>query len=304
MAYLRTATNDGVGQNYLRVLVDGFSGTSYSSIVIYNYTTGQSYNASYEGAGRSTVQTFAGLTAGTTYAFYAYATPTGSTARRIPESGYEYFTTTGSVDNTPTVNINSYSGANALSISWYASDDKGLRTYDTFALYVSGADDSNLQFETYTNGYDYTFTSDGYGNPLKANSVYLVRVVVVDNNNQTSYDDRYITYTTSRPQNFSWANSKSIGSPYNLTSTEWNSLLDKINEFREYKGFTPFSFNRNISNGKINNYVVPTASSFNAAINGINSMSPTVSPPSSVYSGQNITANHFNRLRDSLNSIN
>lgn len=301
MAYLRTASNDGVGETYLRVLVDGLTGTSYSSIVIYNDTTGQSYNASYEGAGRSTVQTFTGLSPGTSYAFSASATPTGSTSKPV-DGGI--FTTSGVSDNPPTISISSISGENAISVSWTASDDHGLRVNNTFALYISGADNSTLGFKNYTNANSYVFQSDGVGNPLKVNSVYLVRVVVVDNSGQTSYDERYKTYTKARPVNFSWSNSKSIGNPFNLTYTEWNSFLDKINEFREFKGFTPLTFNRGVISGAINSYVVPRATSFNAAINAINSMSPSISPPSSVYIGQTIAANQFNKLRDSLNSIN
>lgn len=301
MAYLRTATTDGVGETYLRVLVDGLTGTSYDSITITNDTTGQTYNASYAGAGRSTVQTFTGLSPGTSYSFSGTATPTGSTARSV-DGGI--FTTSGVSDNPPTINITSISGENAITVSWSASDDHGLRTNDTFALYISGADNSTLGFKTYTTANTYTFQSDGTGNPLKVNSVYLVRVVVVDNSGKTAYDERYKTYTKTRPQNFAWTNVKSSGSPYNLTSSEWSSFLDRINEFREYKGLTPLTFGRSISSGAINNYVVPKASSFNAARNAINSMSPTVSPPSSVSTEQRIFASHFNTLRDSLNSIN
>jgi hypothetical protein len=201
MAYLRTANNDGVGETYLRVLVDGLTGTSYSSIVIYNATTGQSYNASYEGAGRSTVQTFGGLTPGNSYSFYAEATPTGSTARRIPDSGFDVFATK---------------------------------------------------------------------NP---------------------------------PAKFAWTNAKSAGAMYNLTAAEWGAFLDKINEFRVYKGLTTYTFSRGISSGAITSYIVPTANSFNTAINAINGMSPTISTPAYVSSGDIITAYQLNRMRDALNSI-
>lgn len=202
MAYLRTATNDGVGSTYLRVLVDGFSGTSYSSIVIYNATTGQSYNASYEGAGRSTVQTFAGLSPNTSYSFYAEATPTGSTMRRIPDSGFDVFTT-----------------------------------------------------------------------------------------------------SPARPSNFSWTYAKSAGDMYNLTYAEWDAFLTKINVFRQYKGLTTITFNRSLSSGAISTYVVPTASSFNTAINAIDAMSPSITTPAYVSSGDIITAYQLNRMRDALNSI-
>lgn len=300
MAYLRTSS-DGVGETYLKVLVDGLTGSSYSNITIYNDTTGQYYYASYEGAGRSTVQTFTGLSPGTSYSFSATATPTGSTPKPV-DGGI--FTTAGVSDNPPTISITNITGENAITVSWSASDDHGLRVNDTFALYISGADNSTLGFKTYTTANSYTFQSDGTGNPLVVGSAYLVRVVVVDNSGKTSYAQAYKTYTKTRPQNFSWTNSKSSGSHYNLTYSEWNSFLDKINEFREFKGFTPLTFSRSLSSGAMSNYIVPKASSFNAAINAINSMNPSISPPSSVYFGQTITANHFNKLRDSLNSIN
>jgi hypothetical protein len=303
MAYLRTANNDGVGDTYLRVLVDGLTGNSYSNITIYNATTGQVYYASYEGAGRSTVQTFTGLSPGTNYSFYAMVTPTGSTARRVPDSGFDSFSTTGVSDNPPTVSITSISGENAISLSWSAYDDWGLRPGSPFALYLSGPDSSALQFREYTSNYSRIFQNDGFGSPLKPNSVYLVRVVAIDSSNQTGYAERYITFKKARPANFIWTYSKASGGQYNLTPQEWNALLNKINEFREYKGFIPFDFNRTITNGAINSYVVPSAAAFNSAVNGINSLSPTLSPPAQVNSGSIVTANQLNRLRDSLNSV-
>jgi hypothetical protein len=64
-----------------------------------------------------------------------------------------------------------------------------------------------------------------------------------------------------------------------LTANEWNDLLDKINEFREYKGLVTRFFNRGITSGAINGFIELTADSFNAAINVTNEMSPQISVP-------------------------
>lgn len=106
------------------------------------------------------------------------------------------------------------------------------------------------------------------------------------------------TLARQRPNNFTWNTSKNSGNSFYVTANEWNNLLYKINEFRVYKGFPELTtFIYAYSGGDF------TAYQFNQAVNGINSMSPPISPPNQVYPGMDIYASYLNNLRDSLNSI-
>lgn len=214
-------------------------------------------------------------------------------------SNYYYFNT-GADTTPPSVSITNHDGSNAITIYWSASDDGQLRASNTYALYISGKGNSTLSFVQYVGlgSNSFTFSLDGNGSPLANGGVYLVRVVATDSYNNTAYSERYVTVTKTRPSNFSWTYAKTSGAVFNLYASEWNGLLDRINEFREYKGFT------NITTF---NYASPGAdfyaSQFNQAVNGINSMSPQTQAPPTVSPDDDIYASSLNTLVSSLNSI-
>jgi len=114
------------------------------------------------------------------------------------------------------------------------------------------------------------------------------------------------TYT--KPSTFSWTTSISQGggiygydlANYRLkilTAVEWNAFTTRINQYRAYLGYGGYTFTTVSTNTAM------TASIINEAITAINAMSPPTSTPSSVSSGNTITAYIFTRLRDSLNSL-
>ena len=100
-----------------------------------------------------------------------------------------------------------------------------------------------------------------------------------------------------RPNNWSWFTTKTQGSDFKLTASEWNSFTTRINDFRNYKNQGAYSFTNAITGNKF------LASIFNEARSAINAMNPPTSVPSSVSAGDDVTAFGLNRLRDSLNSI-
>ena len=100
-----------------------------------------------------------------------------------------------------------------------------------------------------------------------------------------------------RPNNWVWVSNVSSGATINITANSWNSFTARINEFRAYKGMSNYSFTTISSGWLIYAYIV------NQAVFAITQMSPPLSAPSSVNSGSSITAYFFNRLKDSLNSI-
>src|SRR5690606_24635098 len=109
----------------------------------------------------------------------------------------------------------------------------------------------------------------------------------------------YYSFTTQseRPSNFTWSNIKNSGSSYNLTAQEWNSFTNRINQFRNYKSMSSYSFSTAQQNGLF------LASFFNEARSAISGMSPSISLPQSKNSGDSVNASDLNRLVEALNSI-
>lgn len=87
------------------------------------------------------------------------------------------------------------------------------------------------------------------------------------------------------------------GKPAPVSAAEWNDFASRIDSFRKYKGLGSYGFTTASSGGDFYYWI------FNQAVNGISAMSPPTPPPSTVSSGQTVTAYMLNGLRDSLNSI-
>jgi len=109
-----------------------------------------------------------------------------------------------------------------------------------------------------------------------------------------------------RPSNWSWTTSIYAGAPMTVTTdrkiqvmpaSEWNAFTSRINEFRNYKGLSNYSFTTVSSGGTFWYWI------FNQARTAINDMSPPTSVPPTESSGSDVDAYGFNRLKDSLNSI-
>ena len=78
-----------------------------------------------------------------------------------------------------------------------------------------------------------------------------------------------------------------------MTAYEWNNFTKRINEFREYRGLSQYSFATVSSDGNC------TASIINQAVNAINAMGFNIATVSS----GTVPANVFIQMRDKLNSI-
>lgn len=106
-----------------------------------------------------------------------------------------------------------------------------------------------------------------------------------------------VTTDAKRPDYFYWSNPKRQGQPFNVYAYEWNAFLNKINEFRDYKGLSRYPFTMASSGA------VFTASMFNEAVYAIRAMSPPISPPPTVQRGDPIYAYYFDLFISSLFSI-
>jgi hypothetical protein len=101
-----------------------------------------------------------------------------------------------------------------------------------------------------------------------------------------------------RPDNFSWTGGNKVsGTNLVILASDWNSLINRINQFRLYKGLNTTSMSTASSGMTI------TASKYNELANAINAMnSPGGSVPT-VSTSTTITAYLINRLKDCLNTI-
>ncbi len=124
---------------------------------------------------------------------------------------------------------------------------------------------------------------------------------------QSSYTATRSFTISLRPSDWSWSSTYTKGDPFNITATEWNNFTERINEFRDYKGFSFYSFSALAGAGKNAN-----ASHFNEAIDAIDDMNPPTLPPSTVVGvsdvvnpsdADDIITDDFDLIRDSLNSI-
>lgn len=100
-----------------------------------------------------------------------------------------------------------------------------------------------------------------------------------------------------RPAYFSWNTAKTSGEKFNLTASEWNSLMDNINDVRTWCGHSQYGYTSASSGATF------TALIYNQAVNAINGISKYSGSLSSVSSGDKIYASQLNALSAAINSI-
>ena len=178
------------------------------------------------------------------------------------------------------------------------------------------ADSSNVSY-VYINLYDstnstvlqqktFTTASGSFSYNKVADGRYYIRaqsVFVYGGSYLYCVDDSGTTYTltksitvSSKPTSFSWTYAKNSGSDFNLKATEWNSFTSKINEFRDWKGLSDYSFTTAVKGNAF------TAAMFNQAVTAINAMYSN-NPLSSVSKGSTVTAYILNNIVSVLNNV-
>ena len=111
-----------------------------------------------------------------------------------------------------------------------------------------------------------------------------------------------------RPDYFEWDAEKVKGKPFNVTANEWRRLLDNINEICVYKGLTSVSSTSYAD--EIAYFYYPSrgegflASMYNQCIYQFQRLGLLLYSDYQVYSGDEITADKINFLRDMINEVN
>jgi hypothetical protein len=101
----------------------------------------------------------------------------------------------------------------------------------------------------------------------------------------------------SRPDEFYWSFPLARGEPFICSADEWRQFTDAINELRDYKDKSEYSFYTPQSGDEFEYWI------FNQAVRAIDAMNPPVPVPGEVSSGDYIYASAFERLQQSLNSV-
>lgn len=229
---------------------------------------------------------------------------------------YEYSNTTADL-TIPIVDILGWDSAGHIHFRWESSDPlptdglaSGIRSTDGHVVFITKKNSTTFGSSIYLSGSttEYSFTEDADGLPFENGAQYTIRVRSIDTfGNWSLSADKTIVYESVRPSDWSWSvtlsgdigtinwTTKKVTLP--ISATEWNDFTDKINQFRLYKSLTAYSFS-SASTGSD-----ALDSQINQARLAIDEMVPPTSVPSSVSKGGDVTSYTFNRLRDSLNSI-
>ena len=257
---------------------------------------GNTTSSSYLVANGNTTNTwvdYTGLAESTLYTVKVFGTRSG-----YANGGYMTATVTTKDNTPPTVTITISDGEGRMYIAFNATDASGMRSVDTYYTEVSNENGTTYGQGFYSTNKYRTFTADANGREFVHNSYYYMKVVAYDIHGNNSSTNVRVQFKKARPDSWAWHTVKVAGQPIALTAQEWNSFCIKINQFRQYKSLSNYTFSTATTGSVI------TASIVNQAVIAISAMSPSTPTPATATAGQTaITASFFNTLSSSLNSL-
>lgn len=186
------------------------------------------------------------------------------------------------------------------SVSVSASTETAGRLYVSWG-YASGANDYLVTVYYSTGGYvDSAVVSSSsvtFSGLIEGRTYYVIVVPRNSYGNGPSVTSSNITLpvVNIRPTNWQWDTVKISGNSLNITASEWNRFLNRIDAFRSYKGLGSGSYTYASVSSTI------AANQYNQARLAISSIGAV---PYAVSSGSTIYASEFNQIRDYLNIIN
>lgn len=196
------------------------------------------------------------------------------------------------IGNTSSITVTARGIDRLSGINYIRAYVSGKNTASGWA-YITKTPTNIMETENLT----FLFLNDGSGLKFEMNQTYYFKAEAVDNDgNIASTGNFTFVPKNARPANFSWNVSWSAGSAFNLKASQWNKLTQSINDFRVYKGMATIWF-ETVGAGQ-----TFTAQHYNDARNAIASMNSS-GIPSTVSTGNIVTAWHLNQLANVLNAI-
>lgn len=224
-----------------------------------------------------------------------YAITVSATNSSGQSSNYTYAYVTTKDVSPPTISNLSGDGNGKMYMSFSGYDSgSGMRPTSTYYTEITNANGGIYGNGAYSTNAYRTFIVDGSGNTFVNNAYYTMRVTAFDASGNYRESTVRIQYKIARPVSWTWHTSKVKGQTIGLTASEWNSFCLRINQFRQYKNLSNYSFTNVTAGSPI------TAVIMNQAVSAIGAM---VSTHGMVSKGSPITASFFNTLSTSLNSI-
>lgn len=179
--------------------------------------------------------------------------------------------------------------------------------YKTVTWYIDGSEWDYEELDTSDTSSSWiTFSG------LSSGTEYQVTVSIYYETGTTDEVTEYVTTegqsgSEERPDYFYWDTSKVSGKTINITASEWCRLLNNINEVRVYKGYSKISSTSDSS--AIARFYYPSkgeqilASMYNQCIYAFDNMGLLNYSDYRVSSGDIITADCINFLRDTINNV-
>lgn len=200
----------------------------------------------------------------------------------------------------PTIESMSTNGDSAISATWNISNNAYIRTSNSIRIWLSGANNTTRFDMGWYPSNTTSFTShlSGDGKALVSGSSYTLWVYVYDASGASNVASRTVSFTQTRPTNFSWNFTPISGQNFNVTASEWNRLLLKLNEFRVHRKLP--EINTFIQAQKGNDF---TSAMFNQVVNTINTLGVTTPPPPIRQKDQTIFAYYFDDIVKSLKTV-
>lgn len=286
-------------------LPDPIGSISFSNI------TQTGFNASWTGGYGAThygVELYEGYDSYPTWSNYEYSATSIGVSGRKPNTRYvlkvygrnssgngqsvsrEVYTLQIPAPSTPSFNtIQNSEGSTSVIVYWYASSNTNY-----------------YEIECYRVGYMYPVqsyteygTSRRFDNLILGESYYFRLRAIGDGGSSSWVQSSTVQLGYARPREFSWTYSKTSGSNFKLTASEWNDFCKRINDFRRYKnpklGDVSFSSATDGQDFR--------AAQFNQARDAISAISPNTSPPAQQSKDGIVYASLLNSIVTSLNSV-
>jgi hypothetical protein len=195
----------------------------------------------------------------------------------------------GSSNNTITVNVSVSGGWSSIDVEMWTSD---------------GASKLATRSQGYNGSQSFSVSFGG----LVANASYLFRAIAYKTASYGGYSPNsgyggWLTIKNNvlRPANWLWTTGKDAnghkvsGANYSMLASEWNAFTTRINDFRKFRDLTDYSFTTAYSGNNFMYYM------FNEAKTAIDAISATGVLQKTT--GNSVLASDFNRMMDTLNSI-